>query len=149
MKNYILLLMVFLLCYAGSCEKNLSRGSRIFINNNTTDTVRFLLSDRYPDTSLPAMVNNSILRFVYPQSMTPYDFYDWKLDDYFNQLPQDTLSVFVFSPDTLRKYSWEDIRISYNVLKRYDLSIADLRILKLRVPYLPTNEMGGMKMYPH
>ena len=36
-------------------------------------------------------------------------------------LPKDTLSIFIFSTDTLNKYSWEEVRRDYKILRRYDL----------------------------
>ncbi|NWO28348.1 hypothetical protein [Capnocytophaga sp. oral taxon 903] len=64
------------------------------------------------------------------------------------KLPKDTLSIFIFSSDTLNKYSWEEVRRDYKILKRYDLSYEDCVRLNFIVPYPPTPEMSRMKMYP-
>ena len=37
-------------------------------------------------------------------------------------LPRDTLSVFIISKDTLRKYGYDDVRRNNRILVRYDLS---------------------------
>ena len=59
------------------------------------------------------------------------------------------LSVFVFHADTIRKYSWEEIRDSYNILVRYDLSERDVRSFKNHtIPFPPTGAMRDMKMWP-
>ena len=63
-------------------------------------------------------------------------------------LPKDTLSIFIFSTDTLNKYSWEEVRRDYKILRRYDLSIQDLELLDYKVYYPPTPAMSRMKMYP-
>ena len=48
---------------------------------------------------------------------------------------KDSLMFFVFSVDTLDKYSWDEIREGYMVLKRYDLSITDLDSLNWTITY--------------
>ena len=63
-------------------------------------------------------------------------------------LPSDTLSIFIFHVDILNRYTWEDIRQNYRILKRYDLSLKDLQKLDYTVPYPPTEMMKDMKMYP-
>ena len=101
----------------------------------------------YPDTLLP---NNNT--YVYNKNIKPkqhlqYD--SWiKWDVTFKSLPKDTLSIFIFSSDTLNKYSWEEVRRDYKILKRYDLSIQDLELLDYKVYYPPTPTMSRMKMYP-
>lgn len=60
----------------------------------------------------------------------------------------DTLSIYIFSRPSYKNTPWEILRSNYMVLKRYDLSIADLKKLNYKVPYPPTIEMAGMKMYP-
>jgi hypothetical protein len=70
----------------------------------------------------------------------------WK--DRFKELPSDTLSIYFFNPDTLSKYSWEEIRENYKVLKKYDLSIQDLEKLNFKVVYPPTPEMSNIRQYP-
>ena len=42
---------------------------------------------------------------------------------------------YVFSVDTLEKYSWEEIREGYKILKRYDLSMDDLDSLDWTITY--------------
>ena len=101
----------------------------------------------YPDTLLP---NNNT--YVYNKNIKPkqhlqYD--SWiKWDMTFKSLPKDTLSIFIFSSDTLNKYSWEEVRRDYKILKRYDLSIQDLELLDYKVYYPPIPAMSEMKMYP-
>jgi hypothetical protein len=68
-------------------------------------------------------------------------------------IPSDTLSIYYFHPDTLAKYTWEEIRQGYKILRRYDLSIEDIRKLKDKngvpeISYPPTEAMKDMKMYP-
>jgi hypothetical protein len=67
--------------------------------------------------------------------------------------PNDTVSIYIFSKDTLSTYSWEVIQRDYKILKRYDLSIEDFKNLsdKQGVPvitYPPDEKMKHIKMYP-
>ena len=48
-------------------------------------------------------------------------------EQYFENLPCDTLSIFIFHTDTLNKYSWEEVRDGYKILRRYDLGIEDIK----------------------
>lgn len=68
----------------------------------------------------------------------------------FNSNGVDTMSLYIIDADTLKKYSWEEIRTGYKILQRYDLdvSVAALRKLDLKVTYPPTEAMKDVKMYP-
>jgi hypothetical protein len=60
----------------------------------------------------------------------------------------DTLSLFILHQDTLSKYPWQEIRKGYRILKRYDLTLEDLKRLDFNIPYPPDSRMNGVKMYP-
>ncbi len=50
-------------------------------------------------------------------------------------VPSDTLSIFVIHSDSLNKYSWNEIRNNYEVLKRFDFSLQDLEDLNYLIDY--------------
>ena len=62
----------------------------------------------------------------------------------------DTLCLFVFDIDTINKYSWEDVKNNYLILKRYDLTFSDkgLDIINYNVTYPPSHLMKDVIMYP-
>ena len=96
-------------------------------------------------------MNNPLLFIIEPgeKSYVECIEMDDPLANLFSYLPHDTLSVFVFHADTIRKYSWEEIRDSYNILVRYDLSERDVRSFKNHtIPFPPTGAMRDMKMWP-
>lgn len=99
----------------------------------------------YPDTLIPIRQDYVILDVISKEYT-----YDSKIEwrEIFKELPQDTLSIFIFHTDTLNKYSWEEVRNGYKILKRYDLSLQDIERLNYNVPYPPSPEMAKMKMYP-
>jgi len=100
----------------------------------------------YPDTLLPT--SNDYIMYDISKILSPgYESHvNW--NTFFSRLPKDTLSVFVFHTDTLNKYTWTEVRDRYMILKRYDLSLADLEITNFRITYPPPETMKEMKMYP-
>ena len=58
-------------------------------------------------------------------------------------------SVFIIDAQTaMHEKSWEEIQEDYDILVRYDLTFDDLKALGKTVPFPPTEEMKGMKMFP-
>lgn len=127
--------LIFLFCCGSSCEKNPFAESvlRMWVENRSNKAVSFLVSRQYPDTAIPDAYSS--LRGAAPDAKNPYDFYEKSWSEVFNNLPADTLSVFVFSSDTLVKYPWQQIRSEYKILKRYDLSLSDLKNRSYTIVY--------------
>lgn len=130
----IIIPVIFLVCCSGTCKKNplAENFYSIKIVNNWIDTIKFSSSSTYPDTSLPNEVPR--LKPVYPGE---YSYLDSRKSyrEVFNELPDDTLSIFFFSVDTLTKYNWQEIRNGYKVLKRIDLSLQDLKSNNYTITY--------------
>jgi hypothetical protein len=76
-------------------------------------------------------------------SLTPWDVL-------YNAFPEDSISmhIFFFHPDTISKYSWEEIKNGYRVMYRYDLSLSDLERLNYRLTYPPNASMEEVKIWP-
>lgn len=100
----------------------------------------------YPDTIFPPQREGFLLTIDGLQ--TGYVELGLDYEEKFSYLPSDTLSIYIFHTDTLNKYPWKKICDEYMVLKRYDLSLGDLKQLKFTVPYPPSPAMSNMKMYP-
>jgi len=86
----------------------------------------------YPD-SLPA-TDKHIVHDIKTNTEYYYDS-SLKWDVIYSSLPHDTMSVFIFHSDTLKKYTWEDVRNGYKILKRYDLSLEDLKQMNWKITY--------------
>jgi len=71
-----------------------------------------------------------------------------KISSYFDNVPSDTISIYLFHIDTLKNNTWADVRDGYKILKRYDLSLEDLEYLDYKLSYPPDAKMLGVKMYP-
>lgn len=100
----------------------------------------------YPDTTL-LFKRERVNRKVKAEGKY-YDYYSLSFEELFSDLPQDTLSMYFFSQDTLDKYSWEEIQAGYKVLIRYDISLQDLIRLDYTISYPPDERMRSIKMYP-
>jgi hypothetical protein len=86
----------------------------------------------YPD-SLPE-TNNYIMYDISKVQQPGFESHlSW--EKFFQELPYDTLSVFIFHTDTLNKYTWEEVRDGYKILKRFDLSLKDLQYMDYTVKY--------------
>ena len=86
-------------------------------------------SYNYPDTNLAT--NKPLLQTISPYASTKVI----SKEKWEDVLPKDTLIIFILSKDTVDKYTWEKIRSTYNILKRYDLSLEDLENLSWTVIY--------------
>lgn len=134
MKGLITLLL-FISCFAGTCNKPFMAESvySIWLKDNSGKGFSFLVSKVYPDTLIPDNYNG--IRGVPANDKIPYDFHERKWSDVFENLPADTLSIFIFSNDTLLLYNWQQIRAEYKILKRYDLSRQDIEARNYTITY--------------
>lgn len=132
-------ILCFIVLCSYSCEKPpfVDKFYRIIVINNSPNSIRVLLSDeyatnQYPDTNL-AMSKPSLQKIAtgnsgYFDSKTPWE-------ENFNKLPADTLSVIFIDNDIYENEPWDSVRAHYNILKRVDLSIIDLKALNYKIIY--------------
>ncbi len=129
------LLVISIVCMSSSCEKaplGAKEVSRFWIQNNSNNGVSFLISESFPDTIVPNKEGSLLMLEL--GNRRPYD-QNREWEDFFAQLPADTLSVFFFDNDTLAKYDFSQVRIDYNILKRKDISLQDLNSNSYTVTY--------------
>jgi hypothetical protein len=149
----ILTIFVSLLFISSQCNLGELK-YRLQLNNNSGDTIECYYgfdgySDGilYPDTSIVLQYDPGAIRKARPGwyyvATRPYE---WSM--IISSLPRDTMSIFIFHTDTVKKYSWDMIRSGYRVLKRYDLSAHDIELLDYEIPFPPTELMKSMKMWP-
>ena len=150
--NFSTTLIVVMILPGLSCERLSYPKSSIGIVNNSNHTIEFYFALGgkggiiYPDTIL-----NSDLIPPFPSARageTRYRDFGFSEEKIFDEIPSDTLSIYIFHPDTLLKYNWKTVIKDYNILKRYDLSFEDLEQLNWQVSYPPNDKMKGVKMYP-
>lgn len=135
MKKIFLCLVVLLLTI--SCEDAKFTVDRINIKNSSSHKIQYFIARPgaefvYPDTLLPTLRINSV---VINSGET---FYGDSGDDWqktYNNLPENKMSVFILHPDTLNSYTWEEIRQGYKILKRYDLTLEELKTKNFVLTY--------------
>ncbi len=95
-----------------------------FYNNSPRDVIVMLDFEEIDGKLIPSTTwNQDILRNH--AEVKAEDRYSLEFDPaYINYKMGDVISVFVFSPDTLAKYTWSQIKADNNYLKRYDFTIA-------------------------
>ncbi len=140
-KLLIIGIVVFLI---SSCKYFVEYFNEIWFYNNTKHSIAyyFALGGKYgtyhPD-NLPDTAAYLFRDIKSTDSTCILTRRTW--EDFFKDFPSDTLSIYIFHTDTLDKYSWKEICEDYLVLKRYDLSLYDLKKLKFQVPYPPSQTM--------
>ena len=155
-------LLVLLLLFT-ACERWLDSSYSIHIKNNSEYTISsyFALGiegrrgegrTAFPDTTL-SFDRQLVGYSTPPGALSRRAFSTFPPEWWFERLPQDTLSIFIFNQAVLNRYSWREIQQGYKILQRYDLSLDDLRKLHNRfdfpeIPFPPDERMRYMRMYP-
>ncbi len=136
MNRIVFFLLIFTLLCAGTCKKNPFFKSvlQLSIDNKSSKVLAAYYSLEYPDTTIVANYEKHLFG-IPPNKKVGDDYSDKKWSDVFARTPKDTLSVFIFSGDTVAAYSWDEIRSGYKVLKRLDLSQSDLEAMNYTVTY--------------
>lgn len=154
MKQIQVLFTVMLAIAMTNCQSCLKKTARyrFTIQNDASLTLKYSISTLgqgpplYPDTSLP--FSNSVLLEIKPNKSVIVDLGHQPFEDYFADLPSDTLSIYLYNADTIAAYTWDQMRQAYKVVKRYDVSLKNLKELNYRINYPPSAQMKGMKMFP-
>lgn len=147
MKNLRLFILIILCSCNFCCDKNpfAKHVWRIIVRNQSSQRIGFIYPeyDRktkqilnihlFPDTSLVEKEPSPMINV--PTSDERYIDFPQDFDEVFEAIPSGKLSIYIFSEDTLKKYSWEEIRQGYKVLKRYDLTHAELDQMDYTIVY--------------
>ncbi len=138
MKKNFIILIFSIVTMAFSCEKTaMEEFYPILFVNNFEESVEFYFvkpggGKLYPDTTL---ANVKPIFITVPPKQDRSAYLKVKYELFFNEIPSDTLSVFVLHSDTLNKYTWGEVRDGYMILKRYDLSLEDLKSMNWTITY--------------
>jgi hypothetical protein len=134
-----IIMVMLLLSNFYKCEKAMDNRYAVYLENNANHPIGCYFGlggnfgTMYPDTTLPKS-NQYIINEIKASSRSIYDS-GIKWEEIFEDLPQDTMSVYIFHTDTLNKYTWEEVRNGYMILKRYDLSLEDLESMNWTITY--------------
>lgn len=131
---YVSLLSLFLT----SCSMEDSHLS-IMVYNDLSDSIAYIRDQRIFIHERPNMfdslpeLNQSI------KLIKPYDYYVDEImlpETHFERFPDGKTRIYFLNVDTLRNYTWKEIRDGSMYLKKYSLSLQDIRDMKneLRIP---------------
>lgn len=137
--NYLIIIAFAIAACYNSCEKLpfVDRFYRLSVTNNSSAEIRVYLADeyastQYPDTILPAskpaLQKARVGKSCYFDSRTTWE-------ENLKKLPADTLSVYFIDNAVYENEPWDSVRIHYKILKRLDLSIADLKAVNYKIKY--------------
>jgi len=119
----ILFTILFLLLYTTSCVHFADHDHRLRIRNNSSQTIMVYAAYILPDTSI--VESKPELKEIQPGKFE--DIYGNEVgDEDLGRLKTEKLSIFIFSKDTIAKFSWIDIALWYRVLIRMDVAENDL-----------------------
>ena len=159
MKNLIIFLLLSWICMANTCKRDDSENCHyaiIFSNNFTKD---LYIRDThyislYPFASEVGYFDNTVQErykvrsgeqdnrdIIFSRHCFEVMFKD-------NEYYSGTHIVYVFDATVVENTSWEIVAGDYLVLKRYDLSLDDLKQLDWKITYPPTEAMKDVKQYP-
>lgn len=128
----------------------MDRWYELNLENKTSDTIvgwYSNLASTSIDTLLPDANPSEFFEYFYPNAKEIIIYADFPFETWF-LTDTSKISIYIFSKDTIDICSWNEIRASYKILQRYDLGHEDIKKLEYCIPYPPTIEMKGMKMYP-
>jgi len=112
----------------------------IHVKNNTNKSIYIDGSFNYPDTNLQSYTDPSPALAgeyykVKPSETTNLYQRSCYEEVFKTRIPSDTIMVYIFDAQTLVTTPWETVKKNNLYLKRYDLSLQDLRNLNWRINY--------------
>ncbi len=130
---FLFVLIVFLT----ACGKLDGTDYRLKIKNNTAKYIYYYDIYTYPDTSIgeiniPRVKDNYEVKPNSENSIPTQVVWERIFE---NDLPSDTLSIFIFNEDVINEVPWDTVKVQYLVLKRYDLSLEDLKQMNWTITY--------------
>ena len=136
--KYTILVFSTIILLANCCENMMEKWFYIRVANISQKAImvtagyeRFLMN-AYPDTTLPSS-EPDLYKIEPNKQINLRSGFEW--EKVIEEMPLDTLSIYVFDADTLNTYDWIQVKEGYKVLKRYDLSLDDLRKMNWTITY--------------
>lgn len=72
---------------------------------------------------------------VFPGDSNSYMITNTTYEQIIRSEPKKVFRVYIFNSDTIEKYTWERVKKENMVLKRYDLTLEELKKKKYRIVY--------------
>lgn len=138
-KSYLIILLILFVASSNSCEEDSDDGggdNRLTTVNNSPDSIFSVIKIPEPDTTVLQEGTCTYCFVKIPPNSAYKHFNQVNWEVYINRLsPQKRVSIIIISPDTLRKYSFQEVVNMENYLTRYDLNIDQLISMQWAVEY--------------
>lgn len=137
------ILLTFVLLTFFGCKEEPCPYHCIYIKNKSNNTIYYYCNlVSYPDTVAKTFSVN-ILNPEHNYDIAPQKKILGRCLEEYN----DTIMIYIYNNETLKKHTLQEIYENHMVAARYDLSIDDVRNLNYKIPYPPTEDMSEMKIY--
>ena len=135
MRQFIMIYSILLgivILFTISCVDKENCHDSINVVNNSNQSIYFTISFIYPDTVLNSDPTSDI-SFRIQKLSYKVDKYRRCLEGDFNYTSK--IMCFIYDANTLETTPWDTVAKKYLVLKRYDLSLADLERMNWTITY--------------
>ena len=160
MKNVIIILLFSWICISNTCKKVDSANCHYSIefSNNSEKKLRVRGTIHHP-LGHPEPFDIEKLSYTAQAEMYIVNIGEqnnrsamWSKDCHEIIFKRDTnygtVFVYVFDAEVIENTSWDVVARDYLVLKRYDLTLEDLKRLDWKITYPPAEAMKNVKQYP-
>ena len=136
---FIIIMSLFFYQSCGDNEDDCHKS--ITFVNTTVNALYVVSSSQYPDTSTFVGVPNPLLdpnfTKVFPNESNTQAL--WRRDcielAFKDLISSDTLMIYVFDAQVLETTPWDTVKANYLVLKRFDLSLFDIKRMNWTITY--------------
>jgi hypothetical protein len=157
MRNAVNILLLSWICMASTCNKEESENCHLsitFVNNS--DITLYVKDDAF-----------YLVDYPNPFDISKRSYFDsWQKNIKSQEVNKDAISspsmciehffdddlqllyVYIFDAAIVENTPWEVVARDYLVLKRYDVTLADLQRLDWNISYPPDERMKDIKQYP-
>ncbi len=130
-RKCMLLLLFSTILLSAMCRRDSENCHHtVKVHNTSNKAIYASFYPHYPDTALanpsPAL-SPETFKLEPNETKSIYNNQDCVEVYYQHVLDSDTLMLFVFDAEVLESTSWEEVMQNYSILKRFDLSLQDLR----------------------
>ena len=136
LKKILIVILYSILLSATCCKDDENCHDSIFIVNNSDKAIYFDYSNRYPDTL--TLYPNPALDPSYFKIDSHSSKNDITRDCFEDQIKLNKNGIimyYFYDAHTLETIPWDTVAKKYLVLKRYDLSLADLQRMNWTITY--------------
>ena len=129
--NSIFLVIIFFSVIA--CRNDTDCHYNIYVNNRSDRAIYFDFSPLYPDTLFYDNPTSSGDMFKLNPHQTSNDGHKSCVEGYFYRVPK--IIYFIYDAQLLETTPWDSVAKKYMILKRYELSLEDLKRTNWTISY--------------